>query len=150
MGYYPFLVLGHDTADYIVTQQGWVRARGRDTVEQGRPARRCDTAGLRAGASGSARTRPGHRSVSLYKILYRDRGQRDRLRQGATARACALLHDAQCGRHGLLRRDTIFVSRHGLLRSDTIFVSRQGGCDNARVRTTTWQEARCNTAGGGP
>ena len=58
MGYCPFLVLGHDTADCIVTQQGWASAKGRDTTEQGaqqgaatrcsgsaiRPVGRCDTA----------------------------------------------------------------------------------------------------------
>ena len=86
MGYCPFLMLGHDTADCIVTQQGLAHARGHDTAKKGRrgaqkgaatrssgAATRLATPATRpACAQGRAATclrRPGHRGVSRYNFL---------------------------------------------------------------------------------
>ena len=93
MGYCPFLVQSHDTADCIVTQQGWARARGHDTAEQGCVTRRCYTAGLRAGASGNERTQPSHRGVSRYNFCIVIGG----LLHGASAHVrTATRHERHC------------------------------------------------------
>ena len=82
-GLLPILVLGHDTGDCIMTQQGWVRegairpsgcmVRVRSRADT-RPARLCDIAGLGVGVSGSVRARGLVTVASRYKILYSDRG----------------------------------------------------------------------------
>ena len=65
-------------------------------------------------------TRATWTSMSRYDVLYRDRGQRDRLRHDASASACTLRHgamrtrhDAQCAQHGPLHHDTILYRNRG-------------------------------------
>ena len=102
-----FPVLGHDITGCIVPQDSWGHmarcdmassavTRPCDTAQQ-----RCDTAGLRTEARGSARMGPGHRGVSRYNFLYRDRGCDTARARNDTARSA---------RGKDLCRDTNFVT----------------------------------------
>ena len=85
------------------------------------------------------RTRQG--VLCLIQKLYRDRGQRDTLRHGVVAST------RRCARATLCivwARHSAQYALHGLLRRDTIFLSRQGGPDTAPQRA----HARGDTVGG--
>ena len=72
MGYFPFLVLGHDTIDFIVTQQG-TGAHGQQRATTRRSSAATRSACMQ-GRLVRARAHLGH-SVSRYEILYRGEGQ---------------------------------------------------------------------------
>ena len=83
-----------------------------------RPSRRAGASSraLRHGwpaPKGERCTRPSH-SVSRYKILFCDRGQRDRLRHDAIARACVLRHSAVCAAWDSESRYNFCIATGGL------------------------------------
>ena len=106
VSYCPFSSSGRDTVGFYRVRQGWVRARGARYGRAGAlgcAAENYDTArntassaairpGLRIGASGSARTRPGHLGVSRYNFLYRGEGRLFMSRHDAVAPACVWRH----------------------------------------------------------
>ena len=120
------LVLGHDTKDCIVTQQG--------TGTQGHAARR-DMAGLRVGASNFARAGPGHVGVSRYKFC---------IVTGGSDMSC---DTALCARDTALNaRGMDSVSRYNFLYRDKGAATQR---DSACLPAMTRQEAPATRQDGG-